>query len=81
MTCPGFTYVFGDSSAKTRDRQGQLGRVGVAWDDAHYNQVSAEGEGGMKMRLSKSATNPHLGTSPGEAVEVSVSVSLLVDLC
>ena len=73
--CAGFTYVFGDSSAKTRDRQGQLGRVGVAWDGTHYHQlqVSAEGEGGVKMRLPKSASSAHSGASSGEAVEVSVS--------
>ena len=65
--------MFGDSSAKTRDRQGHLGRVGVVWDDAHYNQALTEGEAGVKPRTSKPATTPHSGTSPGEAVEVSVS--------
>ena len=63
----GFTYVFGESS-KTRDRQGQLGRVGVSSDDTHYLplQASVEGEGGGRMRLPKSAN------SAGEGVGVSV---------
>ena len=65
-TCTGFTYVFGDSSGKTRDRQGQLGRVGVPWDDTHYHQLQTEGEGGAKVRLPKSIGSGALSAETGE---------------
>lgn len=47
----------------------------MAWDGTHYHQpqVSTEWEGGVKMRLPKSASSAHSGVSSGEAVEVSVS--------